>query len=122
MGEGKEGTMPRPPGDLEKLILFALLHLGEEAYGASIQREIAARTGREVAVGALYTGLQRLERRGWIRGRMGEPTPERGGRRKKHYLLQPTGARALAEAYEALRRMAAGTETLLGADVEAADA
>ena len=113
--------MPRPPGDFEKLILFALLHLGEEAYGASIQREISARTGREVAAGALYTALQRLERRGWIHGWMGEPTPERGGRRKKHYRLQPAGARALSEAYDALRRMAAGAEGRLDAAVETSD-
>ncbi len=113
--------MPRPPGDFEKLILFALLHLGEEAYGASIQREITARTGREVAVGALYTALQRLERRGWVLGRMGAPTPERGGRRKKHYRLQPAGARALSNAYDSLLRMAAGTEGRLGAATEAHD-
>ncbi len=114
--------MPKPLGDFEKLILFALLRLGEEAYGAAIQREIAARTGRDVAIGAVYTALHRLQKHGFITARMGEPTPERGGRRKKFYSLEPVGARALDEAYEMLRRMAEGTNARLEALTETGDA
>jgi DNA-binding PadR family transcriptional regulator len=113
--------MAKSLGDFEKLILFALLRLGDEAYGAAIQREITSRTGREVAIGAVYTGLHRLQKHGLITARMGEPTAERGGRRKKYYTLEPAGARALDEAYEMLRRMAEGTGARLEALTEAGD-
>jgi DNA-binding PadR family transcriptional regulator len=114
--------MPRPLGDFEKIILFALLRIGEGAYGVPIRQEIAKRTGREVSIGAMYTTLHRLEERGYVASRMGEPTPERGGRRKKLYTVLPAGARALEEAYAALRLMAEGTQSSLLALTEATDA
>jgi PadR family transcriptional regulator PadR len=95
-------------GDFEKLILFALFRLGRDAYGVTIRREIRDRTGREVSIGSVYTSLQRMEKRGLVTARMGTPTPERGGRRKKHYEITPDGVTALKESYEALRRMAGG--------------
>ena len=113
--------MPKPLGDFEKLVLFALLHLREDAYGAEIHREISTRTGRDIAIGAVYTVLHRLEKHGLITSRMGEPTPERGGRRKKFYILEPAGARALGESYEMLRRMADGADARLEALTEAGD-
>jgi DNA-binding PadR family transcriptional regulator len=100
-------------GDFEQRILFALIRLGSDAYGVTIRREIEARTGRPVSPGALYTALSRMEKRGLVASRLGDPTPERGGKRKRLYNLQPAGERALARVYESLRLMASGVATRL---------
>jgi PadR family transcriptional regulator PadR len=102
-------------GDFEQLVLLALLRLGPDAYGATIRREIEERTGRELAISAVYTTLQRLEHKGLVRSRVGEPLPERGGRRRKHFELLPLGARALKAAYDAFVGMTAGVERRLKA-------
>jgi DNA-binding PadR family transcriptional regulator len=100
-------------GDFEQRILFALVHLGDDAYGVTIRREIESRTGRTISPGALYTALDRLEQRGLVSSRLGDPTPERGGKRKRLYSLMPAGERALARVYESLRLMASGAATRL---------
>ncbi|MCG8468694.1 MAG: PadR family transcriptional regulator [Gemmatimonadetes bacterium] len=100
--------MARSLGEFEQLLLFALLRLEEDAYGVTIRRDIERRTGRSVRVGQVYTVLQRLEDRGLVRSWVGDPTPQRGGRRKRFYALEPSGARALYASYENLRRMARG--------------
>jgi PadR family transcriptional regulator, regulatory protein PadR len=100
--------MTQPIGEFEQLILFALVRLGPEAYGVSLRREIETRTAREISPGALYTALDRLEKRGLVVSRLGDPTPERGGKRKRLYSLQPAGERALARVYESLRLMSSG--------------
>ena len=105
--------MPPAIGDFEQRILFALIRLGSGAYGVSIRREIEERTGRAISAGALYTALNRLEKRGLVSSRLGEPTPERGGKRKRLYTVQPAGERALARVYESLRLMASGMATRL---------
>jgi PadR family transcriptional regulator, regulatory protein PadR len=105
--------MPATLGDFEQLILIALIRLGSHAYGVTIRQEIEARTGRVIAPGALYTALTRLEKRGLVASRLGEPTPERGGKRKRLYTVQPAGERALARVYESLRLMASGLATRL---------
>jgi DNA-binding PadR family transcriptional regulator len=97
-------------GEFEQLVLLAMLRLGPEAYGANIRRAIETGTGRELTISAVYTTLQRLEQKGLVRSRMGEPLPERGGRRRKYAELRPAGARALKEAYDAFAGMAAGLE------------
>ena len=97
-------------GEFEQLVLLAVLRLGSEAYGATIRREIEARTHRELSISAVYTTLQRLEQKGLVRSRIGEPLPERGGRRRKYVELLPAGARALKVAYNAFAGMAAGVE------------
>jgi hypothetical protein len=76
---------PRPPylGEFEYAILLAVLHLGDEAYAVPLRELIEERTGRPVARGALYTALERLEAKGCLRSRMGDPTPERGGRARR---------------------------------------
>lgn len=94
-------------GNFEKLLLLALARL-DDAYGVTVRQEIAGRTGREVAAGAVYTGLERLEARGMVTSELGEPTPVRGGRRKRHYRLLPAGEKALATSFEELRLMSAG--------------
>src|SRR5262245_857746 len=107
--------MTAPLGEFEQLVLLALLRLGRDAYGATVRREIESRAGREVAISAVYTTLERLERKGYVRSRIGEPTAERGGRRRRHFELRPAGAHALRAAYEAFTGMAAGLERQLKA-------
>jgi PadR family transcriptional regulator, regulatory protein PadR len=105
--------MPPPIGDLEQRILFALIHLGTDAYGVTIRGEIEDRTGRAVSAGALYTALDRLEQRGMVTSRLGDPTPMRGGKRKRLYTVEPAGERALAAIYESMRLMASGLRSRL---------
>jgi PadR family transcriptional regulator PadR len=102
-------------GDFEQLILLALLRLGDQAYGVAIRREIQDRTDRSISIGALYTTLQRMEGKGLVRSAIGEPTPERGGRRKKYYSLETAGSRALAGSYRAWRGMTRDLESILDA-------
>jgi PadR family transcriptional regulator PadR len=97
-------------GDFEQLVLLALLRLGPEAYGASIRREIEQRTGRRLSIGAVYVTLGRLESKGFVVSRIGEPTAERGGRRRKHIAVLPAGRRAVAQAYRTFTVMAEGLE------------
>lgn len=106
--------MGKTLGEFEQMILLALLALGDDAYGASIRREIVERTDREVSAGAVYTVLERLERAGLVGSHTGEPTPERGGRRRKHYELRPEGARLLRQTREQMARMAEGLDGELG--------
>jgi DNA-binding PadR family transcriptional regulator len=104
-------------GEFEQVTLLALLRLEPDAYGASIQREIEARSGRAVLLGSVYTTLDRLERKGLVTSWIGEPTAERGGRRKKLYRLEPAGADALASALRVVRRLAAGLERRLASRI-----
>jgi DNA-binding PadR family transcriptional regulator len=97
-------------GEFEQLVLLALTRLGQDAYGVPIADDIVSRTKRDVSLGAVYKKLDRLETKGLIASRMGQPTPERGGRRKKHYRLLATGQRALKESIAGLRRMTDGLE------------
>ena len=100
-------------GEFEQLILFAVLRLGAEASAVTIRQEIEARTGRSISSGALYTALDRLEGRGFLTSQLGEPSPVRGGKRKRLYTLEATGARALTRSYDALRKMASGMNARL---------
>jgi DNA-binding PadR family transcriptional regulator len=104
-----------PLGDFEQLVLLALLRLGPNAYGATVRREIESRAGRQLSISAVYTTLERLERKGFVRSWIGEPTAQRGGRRRKHFELLPRGARALRDAYDAFASMTSGIERRLKA-------
>ena len=95
-------------GEFEQAVLLAILHLGPDAYGVTVRREIEARTRRTVAVGALYTALDRLERRGLVRSTFSDPTPRRGGRSRRHLAVSASGVAALERAREAMDRMWAG--------------
>lgn len=97
-------------GEFEQLVLLALLRQGAEGYGVSICQDIADRTGRDVSLGGVYKVLERLEDKGFVASRVGEPTPERGGRRKKHYRLLAAGQRGLKQSLAALARMTDGLE------------
>jgi DNA-binding PadR family transcriptional regulator len=95
-------------GEFEQLLLLALVRLKDDAYGVRIRELIEARTGRTVSPGAIYTALDRLERRDLVSSRLGDPTPQRGGKRKRYYRLEPAGAQLLRESQDALARMARG--------------
>ena len=100
-------------GDFEQLVLMGVLRLGDDAYGAAIRQEIHARSGRDVSINAVYTTLDRLESKGLLRSWIGEPTAQRGGRRRKFYALRPAGIQALRHAYHAFTAMAEGLERRL---------
>ena len=103
-----------PLGDFEQLVLLGVLRLADDAYGANIRQEIHARSGRDVSINAVYTTLDRLEGKGLLRSWVGEPTAQRGGRRRKFYALTPAGVTAVRHAWLALRAMADGLEHRLG--------
>jgi DNA-binding PadR family transcriptional regulator len=102
-------------GDFEQLVLLGVLRLDQDAYGAAIRQEIHARSGRDVSINAVYTTLDRLERKGLLRSWVGDPTPQRGGRRRKFYALRPAGGAALRHAYQAFASMVDGLERRLEA-------
>ncbi len=106
--------MPEALSDLEVLALAAVERLGPEAYGVRVREDIRERTGRSVSVGSLYRAIQRLEDRGLVESRVGEPTAVRGGRAKKHVATTSEGRAALSEAVESFRRMIEGLD--LGAE------
>jgi PadR family transcriptional regulator len=95
-------------GEFEQLVLFAVLRL-DDASGIAIHDEIEARTGRDVSPGAIYTTLGRLEERGLVTSEVLAPEPGKVGRPRKHYTLQPRGARALRDAYAGLQALAGGS-------------
>ena len=97
-------------GDFEQLVLFGVLRLGADAYGAAIRQEIHVRSGRDVSINAVYTTLDRLEDKGLLRSWIGELTAQRGGRRRKGYTLTSAGTAALRQAYHAVQAMADGLE------------
>ena len=106
--------MPIPAlRDFEHLLLIALAHLGEDAHGGTIRRLIEERTGRLVSPGAIYTACDRLERRGLVGSELGEPTPERGGKRKRYYRLRPSGLAALRAQHAAQAGMLRGLKAKL---------
>jgi DNA-binding PadR family transcriptional regulator len=103
---GRSGTL----GEFEQAVLLAVAHLEDDAYGVTIRREIEVRTRRNAAIGALYTALERLERRGLVRSTMSDPTPTRGGRSKRHFRITPSGRAALRQSREFLTKMWAGLD------------
>jgi len=87
-------------GDMEHLVLLAILRLGQEAYGIPILDEVCARSGRDVSRATVYVALKRLEQKGLVTSKLGESTPERGGRAKRYFKLKPSGLKALRESRE----------------------
>jgi PadR family transcriptional regulator PadR len=100
--------MAPPLGEFELVVLLAVLQLGDDAYGVPVRDEIVHRTGRDVARGAVYVTLDRLTRKGYLRSRLADPTPERGGRPKRYFELTARGNKALRESLAALERMREG--------------
>ena len=95
-------------GEFEHVVLLAILRLDDHAYGVSIRAEIGKRTGRDTSPGALYTTLDRLEGKGLLQARAGDPTPERGGRAKRFYKVTALGRAAVIESQRVLRSLSAG--------------
>ena len=95
-------------GEFEQVVLLAILRLGDAAYGVTIRQEIAACTDRDPAPGALYTTLDRLEEKGLVASKYGDPTPERGGRAKRYFTVTASGVRAVARAQRAYQRLLKG--------------
>lgn len=92
-------------GEFEQFVLLSILKLGESAYGSAIRQLLAEAVNRDVTIGALYTTLERLEKKGLLSSEMGEVTPERGGRAKKYFKLTAQGNRALKRSKDALTSM-----------------
>lgn len=82
-------------GEFEELVLLAVAGLGTHAYSVQIQQRLEQRADRSAAMGALYTALNRLEQKGYVRSQMSEVIHRRGGKRKRIYRLTDTGAEAL---------------------------
>src|SRR5439155_8103391 len=89
-------------------VLLAILRLGEAAYGVTIRGEIASCTERDPSPGALYTTLDRLEDKGLVRSRYGDPTPQRGGRARRYFTVTARGAEAVSRAQRSFRRLSEG--------------
>jgi len=107
-------------GELEQMVLLALVRLDGEAHGAAIALELEERVGRRVAPGALYTVLERLQEKGFVEAWIGESAPDRGGRRRKVYRVLPAGARALRAWYDGIRDLADGVTARMDALAEGA--
>jgi PadR family transcriptional regulator, regulatory protein PadR len=95
-------------GEFEYLLVTAAARLGEQAYGAAMRQEIEATTSRRCSLGALYTTLDRLEKKGLVTTWMGEATPERGGRPKRMVRVTAKGVDAATEFYSSVRRVSQG--------------
>ena len=101
-------------GEFEQVVLLSILRLGDDAYAVSVRDEILRCTGRDVSRGSIYITLDRLETKGYLKSRLADPTPERGGRAKRYYSLRPRAVEALKESRRALVALWRGLETALG--------
>ena len=88
--------------DFEIMILLAIVRVGDDAYGVTIAREIEQTAGRAVQLPAVYVALDRLEKQGLVRSWVGEATPQRGGRAKKHFALTRAGLGSVHDTRNAL--------------------
>lgn len=92
-------------GELELMLLLAVIHLGDDAYGVPISRELEKYRGKDVAVGSVYAALERLETKGLISSTFGDPTPERGGKAKRFFRITKEGLRQVHETRRVLTRL-----------------
>ena len=103
-------AMPESLGEFEQTVLLAILRLSDNAYGVTIRSEIMERTRREPAPGALYTTLDRMEGKGLVRSRIGDPSPQRGGRAKRYFTVTRKGRAAIVNAQRLYRRLLEGLD------------
>jgi DNA-binding PadR family transcriptional regulator len=103
-----------PLGELEQLVMLAVLRLEERAYGVPILEEIEKHTGRELSRAAIYITLARLEKKGYLVSHLADPTPERGGRAKRYFQVKCAGVALLKESRRGLLNMWRGLEAVLG--------
>jgi len=97
-------------GEFEHIVLLALLRLEDQAYGVTVRQEIELRTKREVSIGAVYATLDRLERKGYVKSQLGDPTPERGGRSKRFFRVTAKGLAAVDRTRRAIQKMIEGLD------------
>jgi len=95
-------------GEMELMVLLAVVRLGDGAYGVPISQELLTLAGREVVLGSIYAALDRLEQKGLVTSLLGDPTPERGGRAKRYFRVTPAGVRALTMTRTALTNLWSG--------------
>ncbi len=84
-------------GEFEELVLLTIATLGEQAYGVAVLEDIQQRAKRKISIGALHSTITRLDEKGFITSYLGEPTKERGGRRKRFFQLTASAKQALSE-------------------------
>ena len=101
-------------GNFELMVLLAILRVGEDAYGVPIARELEASIGKDALLGSVYAALDRLEGKGLVSSRIGDPTPERGGRAKKYFKVTAKGLREIRETQRTLLRLWRGLPELQG--------
>ncbi len=94
------------------MLLLAVIHLGEEAYGVPISRELERHRGKDVSVGSVYAALERLEAKGLISSSLGDPTPERGGKAKRFFRITREGLRQVRETRRVLTKLWQGIPDL----------
>jgi PadR family transcriptional regulator PadR len=101
-------------GNFELMVLLAVLRVGEDAYGVPIARELEDKISREVLLGSVYAALERLEAKGLVASRLGDPTPERGGRAKRYFTPTARGLREVRETRRTLVSLWRGLPELQG--------
>ena len=101
-------------GGFELLVLLALIRLGDEAYGVPISQAIEESSGRDVALGSVYLTLDRLETKGFVSSKLGEPTAVRGGRAKTYFRITAKGLREVRQAQRTLITLWQGVPQLQG--------
>jgi PadR family transcriptional regulator PadR len=101
-------------GNFELMILLAIMRIDNDAYGVPISDEIEATTGRAVVLGSVYAALDRLEERGLVTSRLGEPRAERGGRAPRHFRITAAGIREVRGTQRALTTLWRGLPQLKG--------
>ena len=105
--------MAQKLGRFEEIVLLAILQLRGNAYGVTIRRQIETKARQKTSYGAIYTTLERLERKGYVSSRKGEATAERGGRAKKYYRVEDAGLRALDDVHAIQGEMTLGLDLVL---------
>jgi PadR family transcriptional regulator PadR len=101
-------------GKFELMVLLGVIRLGDEAYGASISTVIEETLGRDVLLASVHAALERLVRKGMVTSRLGEPTPERGGRAKRYFRVTAKGLREVRDTRQALTQLWNGLPQLKG--------
>jgi PadR family transcriptional regulator PadR len=101
-------------GQLELMVLLAVVRPTNEAYGVQISRDIAEKSGREVALASVYAALERLERKGFVRSSLGQPSAERGGKARTYFKATAAGVKEAHEAHSTLMRLSVGLPSFKG--------
>lgn len=110
MGENKHYL-----GEFEELLLLAIMRLRDGAYGVSIRQTIEEATERPISIGAIYTTLDRLEKKGFVSSRQGDPTPERGGRAKRYFKIEGAGIQAVNDVQRVRQLISSSVPSVEGA-------